>query len=65
MTVRELERSLLEDRGYRVDIAVDGADGWNAVRMNDYDLVISDIYMPRMDGFEFHQSGAQPMWFHQ
>lgn len=53
MTVRELERSLLEDNGYRVDIAVDGADGWNAVRMNEYDLVISDIDMPRMDGFEF------------
>ncbi len=53
MTVRELERSLLEDNGYRVDVAVDGADGWNAVRMNEYDLVISDIDMPRMDGFEF------------
>lgn len=53
MTVRELERSLLEGSGYRVDIAVDGVDGWNAVRMNEYDLVISDIDMPRMDGFEF------------
>ena len=53
MTVRELERSLLEDNGYRVDVAVDGADGWNAVRTNHYDLVISDIDMPRMDGFEF------------
>lgn len=53
MTVRELERSLLEDRGYQVDVAVDGADGWNAVRMNHYDLVVSDIDMPRMDGFEF------------
>jgi len=28
-------------------------DGWNAVRMDDYDLVISDIDMPRMNGFEF------------
>lgn len=53
VTVRELEKSLLEDRGYRVDIAVDGADGWNAVRMNEYDLVITDIDMPRMDGFGF------------
>ncbi|WP_020583816.1 hybrid sensor histidine kinase/response regulator [Endozoicomonas elysicola] len=51
VTVRELEKSLLEDKGYRVDVAVDGADGWNAVRMNDYDLIVTDIDMPRMDGF--------------
>ena len=32
ITVRELERQLLESRGYAVDVAVDGVDGWNAVR---------------------------------
>ena len=32
ITVRELERQLLENRGYTVDVAVDGVDGWNAVR---------------------------------
>ena len=32
ITVRELERQLLENRGYAVDVAVDGVDGWNAVR---------------------------------
>ncbi len=50
LTVRELERQLLEGRGYSVDVAVDGVDGWNAVRSGDYDLVISDVDMPRMDG---------------
>jgi len=50
LTVRELERQLLEGRGYAVDVAVDGVDGWNAVRSGDYDLVISDVDMPRMDG---------------
>jgi two-component system sensor histidine kinase and response regulator WspE len=53
ITVREVERNMLGTRGYRVDVAVDGMDGWNAVRMENYDLVISDIDMPRMDGFEF------------
>ena len=53
ITVREVERNMLEARGYNVEVAVDGMDGWNAVRTNDYDLVISDIDMPRMNGFEF------------
>jgi two-component system sensor histidine kinase and response regulator WspE len=52
ITVRELERQLLESRGYAVDTAVDGVDGWNAVRSAHYDLVVSDIDMPRMDGFQ-------------
>ena len=53
ITVREVERNMLETRGYHVEVAVDGMDGWNAVRTKDYDLVISDIDMPRMNGFEF------------
>ena len=52
ITVRELERQLLENRGYVVDTAVDGVDGWNAVRSGRYDLVVSDIDMPRMDGIQ-------------
>jgi two-component system sensor histidine kinase and response regulator WspE len=28
-------------------------DGWNAARTNQYDLIVSDIDMPRMNGFEF------------
>jgi two-component system sensor histidine kinase and response regulator WspE len=53
ITVREVERSMLANRGYEVEVAVDGMDGWNAVRTGEYDLVISDIDMPRMNGFEF------------
>jgi two-component system sensor histidine kinase and response regulator WspE len=52
LTVRELERKLLESRGYAVEIAVDGMDGWNAVRTGAFDLVISDVDMPRLDGIE-------------
>ncbi len=52
LTVRELERKLLASRGYVADVAVDGMDGWNAVRSGSYDLVITDVDMPRMDGIE-------------
>lgn len=52
LTVREVERKLLAGRGYIVEAAVDGMDGWNAVRTGHFDLVISDIDMPRMDGIE-------------
>ncbi len=52
ITVREAERQLLANRGYDVDVAVDGMDGWNSVRKTHYDLVISDIDMPRMNGIE-------------
>ena len=59
ITVRELERQLLESRGYAVDVAVDGVDGWNAVRVGDYHLVISDVDMPRMDGIGLVRSIKQ------
>ncbi|HZC36592.1 MAG TPA: response regulator, partial [Chthoniobacterales bacterium] len=52
LTVRELERKFLETRGYEIEIAVDGMDGWNAVRTGQFDLVVTDVDMPRLDGIE-------------
>jgi two-component system sensor histidine kinase and response regulator WspE len=52
LTVRELERKLLDQQGYEVEAAVDGMDGWNAARTGHFDLIITDIDMPRMDGIE-------------
>ncbi|SDS02340.1 two-component system, chemotaxis family, sensor histidine kinase and response regulator WspE [Pseudomonas asplenii] len=52
LTVRELQRKLLLNRGYDVAVAVDGMDGWNVLRAEDFDLLITDIDMPRMDGIE-------------
>ena len=52
LTVRELERKLLDGAGYATDVAVDGMDGLNAVRSGDYDLVITDVDMPWLDGIE-------------
>ncbi len=52
ITVREVERQMLLRAGYLVDTAVDGVDGWNAVQKHSYDLIVSDVDMPRMNGIE-------------
>lgn len=52
ITVRGVEAKLLETHGYAVATAVDGMDGWNRVRSERFDLVITDVDMPRMDGIE-------------
>ena len=50
--VRELERVILEGAGYEVETAVDGLDGASRLRDDPADLVLSDIEMPGLDGFE-------------
>ena len=50
LTVREVEKKLLENNGYFVETAVDGMDGFNALTQSHYDLVVTDVDMPRMDG---------------
>lgn len=50
LTVREVERRLLEGRGFEVAVAVDGVDGWNTLRASRFDLVVTDVDMPRLDG---------------
>jgi len=52
VTTRTMERNLLEAAGYRVQVAVDGVEAWTALKTDDFDLVVSDVDMPRMDGFE-------------
>ncbi|PYV43794.1 MAG: hybrid sensor histidine kinase/response regulator, partial [Acidobacteria bacterium] len=52
ITARALLKGILETAGYRVKVAVDGMEGLTAVKSEDFDLVISDVEMPRMDGFE-------------
>jgi two-component system sensor histidine kinase and response regulator WspE len=56
ITVREVERQLLLQKGYDVAVAVDGMDGWNKVRADRYDLLVSDIDMPRMNGLQLVQA---------
>jgi two-component system sensor histidine kinase and response regulator WspE len=51
-TVREMERRLLVRSGYTVSTAQNGAEAWNLLRLNEYDLLISDVDMPQMNGIE-------------
>jgi len=52
ITVREVERKLLESKGYKVETAVDGIDGLNKLLEGSFDLLITDVDMPRMNGIE-------------
>ena len=52
LTTRELEKHILESAGYEVDTAIDGLDALEKVAQKGYDLLVVDIKMPRLDGFE-------------
>jgi two-component system, chemotaxis family, sensor kinase CheA len=52
ITSRTLLKNILEVAGYQVTTAVDGVEGFTALREGAFDLVVSDVEMPRMDGFE-------------
>ena len=55
ITVREVERQLLTRLGYDVAVAVDGMDAWNQLRAGRFDMLVTDIDMPRMNGIELVQ----------
>ena len=64
ITVREMTRKLLQNRGYDVDVAVNGMDAWTAIGSNHYDLILSDIDMPRMNGIELVKQIKDHPTFH-
>jgi two-component system chemotaxis sensor kinase CheA len=51
ITSRMLLKNILESAGYCVSTAVDGVDGYTTLKTGAFDLVVSDVEMPRMDGF--------------
>jgi two-component system, chemotaxis family, sensor kinase CheA len=52
ITSRTLIKNILETAGYKVSTAVDGADAFTKACSNEFDLIVSDVDMPRMSGFE-------------
>jgi two-component system, chemotaxis family, sensor kinase CheA len=51
LTTRTLEKSILEAQGYKVSVAVDGVEALNCLQSEAVGLVVTDLEMPRMDGF--------------
>jgi two-component system chemotaxis sensor kinase CheA len=52
VTSRMLLKNILQSAGYQVTTAVDGVDAFTALRSGEFDLVVTDVEMPRMDGFD-------------
>ena len=51
LSTREIEKDVLEAYGYDVTLAEDGLDGLSKAQEGDFDAVLTDVEMPRMDGF--------------
>ncbi|MCP3942362.1 MAG: hybrid sensor histidine kinase/response regulator [Desulfobacteraceae bacterium] len=51
ISTREIEKNIIESHGYHVDLAGDGIEALEALNKTQYDLIITDVEMPRMDGF--------------
>jgi two-component system chemotaxis sensor kinase CheA len=52
ITSRMLIKSILESAGYKVKTAVDGMEAFTLLRAEKFDLVVSDVEMPRLNGFD-------------
>ncbi|MFA5903873.1 MAG: response regulator [Desulfobacula sp.] len=52
VTTRTLEKTILESQGYKVHLAVDGMNALDLLKTLKIDLVVTDLQMPKMDGFE-------------
>jgi len=52
ITLRSLLRNIIESAGYKVKTAVDGMEAFQFLSEESFDLVVSDVEMPRMSGFD-------------
>lgn len=61
VTHRTLEQNILIAAGYEVEVAPDGLAGWRALEHGEFDLLVSDVEMPGLDGIELlHRVRAHP-----
>ncbi|NLS11929.1 response regulator [Vibrio sp. SM6] len=59
IAIRTLVKDTLVDAGYRVETAIDGTDALAKSRQSKFDVVISDVNMPKMGGFELVKAMRQ------
>jgi two-component system chemotaxis sensor kinase CheA len=65
LITRELERSMLASLGLRVEEAADGREAMEKLRTMSFDIIVSDVEMPHLDGFELTQRVKQDQrWSH-
>jgi len=57
--LKEMLATILEDEDYQVDTASNGNEAWNLVKNKHYDLLLTDLYMPEMNGIELIQKCQQ------
>ncbi len=58
-SIRRLVKMVLQREGYRVEVAADGVEAVLKLGLADYDVIILDLMMPNLDGFEFMKTMAQ------
>lgn len=51
--LREAVQAYLEDSGFAVDVASNATEGWEQLQISTPDVLISDIMMPQVDGYQF------------
>lgn len=52
-SIRELVGQTLSDKGFEVQVANDGIDGLDKAKESTYNLIVTDLNMPNMDGMEY------------
>lgn len=59
ITTRTLEKNILEARGFEVVVAVNGKEAWNTLQQSNFNIIVTDIEMPIMNGYEFTERVKQ------
>ena len=59
ITTRTLEQNVLENKGYQVTVAVNGKEAWDLLQKKQFSMLITDVNMPIMDGFELTERVKQ------
>ena len=57
--IRDSLKMILEDEGYKTEIAADGEEALNKINEDNFDIVITDIKMPKLDGIQLLESASK------